>query len=106
MGKGNGDDYIREKYRTCVAEAITGLYFPRQCARTDKPHRARCSKAATAIAGAAPGPLLPADLPPTFEAAERWVVEQVQQQTQGNVAETARRLGASRNRIYRIIRES
>ena len=64
--------------------------------------------AATATTGvaAAPGPLFPADLSPTFEAAERWVVERVHQQTGGNVAETARRLGASRNRIYRIIRES
>ena len=49
--------------------------------------------------------LFPADLTPTFAAAERWVVERVQEQTRGNVAETARRLEVSRNRIYRILKE-
>ena len=48
----------------------------------------------------------PAELAPTFEAAERWVVERVQEQTQGNVTETARQLGVSRNRIYRILKDS
>ena len=55
---------------------------------------------------AAPGVLSPGDLSPTFEAAERWVVERIQEQTRGNVAETARRLGVSRNRIYRILKDS
>ena len=55
---------------------------------------------------AAPGVHFPAELPPTFEAAERWVVERVQEQTQGNVTETARQLGVSRNRVYRILRDS
>ena len=60
----------------------------------------------TDLEEAAPGVLFPADLSPTFEAAERWVVERIQEQTQGNVTETARRLGVSRNRIYRILRDA
>jgi len=55
---------------------------------------------------AAPARLFPEDLSPTFEAAERWVVQRIQNETRGNVAETARRLGASRNRIYRILKDS
>ena len=60
----------------------------------------------TALGEEAPGGRFPADLAPTFEAAERWVVERVQEQTQGNVTETARQLGVSRNRIYRILKDS
>ena len=52
------------------------------------------------------GPLFPAELSPTFEAAERWVVARVQEQTGGNLAETARWLGVSRNRTYRILKET
>jgi DNA-binding NtrC family response regulator len=43
-------------------------------------------------------------IPLSLEAAERLVVQRTMEQAGGNVAETARRLGASRGRIYRILR--
>ncbi len=45
------------------------------------------------------------EIPVTFEAAERWVVQRMMDETGGNVAETAKRLGSSRGRIYRILKE-
>ena len=48
-------------------------------------------------------PDLPLDLDEAPRQAERWVVEEAIARTGGNLSEAARLLGASRNRIYRVM---
>ena len=59
------------------------------------------SASTSSLTSALPG--LPMDLDEAARQAERWVVEQVLKQADGNLSEAARLLGTSRNTIYRIM---